>query len=116
MKYVVVLPCGCWLWVGARSRGGGKKGQRVWYGSFSFYCPQIKKRRTVRAHRFSSEVLGKKACPPGYDREHTCELSLCVNPGDIEIVPKVVNHERKIERHRARGPSPLELALEMFNA
>jgi hypothetical protein len=116
MSYVVPLPCGCWLWVGARSRGGGKNGQRVWYGSFRFKCPQTKKHRTVRAHRFASEVLGKKECPPGHDREHTCELSLCVHDDHIEIVTKAVNQERKVERRRARGPSVLERALEMFHA
>jgi len=68
MKYVVVLPCGCWLWTGARSRGGGKAGQRVWYGSFRFYCQARRKRITVRAHRFADEVLRKRPCPPGHDR------------------------------------------------
>lgn len=113
MRFVVVLPCGCWLWVGARSRG---KGNRLWYGSFSFWCPQLKKRRTVRAHRFSSEVLGKKHCPPGHDRDHNCELSLCVNPECIEVVPKAVNQERKVLRRRSRDVSALERALEMYNA
>lgn len=115
MKYVVVLPCGCWLWVGARSRGGNKKGQRVWYGSFSFYCPTLKKRRTVRAHRFSSEVLGREPCPPGHDRDHKCELSLCVNPECIEVVPKSVNQERKVERRRSREVNALDRALEMYD-
>jgi hypothetical protein len=116
MKYVVVLPCGCWLWAGARSRGGGKKGQRVWYGSFSYYCARLKKRVTVRAHRFSSEVLGKKDCPPGHDRDHKCELSLCVNPECIEIVPKAVNQERKVTRRRLRDVYAVDRALEMYDA
>lgn len=115
MRYVVVLPCGCWLWVGARSRGGGKKGQKVWYGSFSYHCARLKKRVTVRAHRFASEVLGKKHCPPGHDRDHKCELSLCVNPECIEVVPKAVNQERKVTRRRSRESNALERALEMFH-
>ncbi len=109
MRFVVVLPCGCWLWVGARSRGGGKKGQRVWYGSFRLG------KRTVRAHRFAAEVLGKQPCPPGHDRDHRCELSLCVNPDCIEVVTKVVNQERKVERRRSRETSALERALEMYD-
>lgn len=113
MKYVVVLPCGCWLWVGARSRG---KGNRLWYGSFSFYCPNLKKRRTVRAHRFSMEVLAGRDCPPGHDRDHVCELSLCVNPECIEIVSKVVNQERKVTRRRSREGSEIETALKMYDA
>lgn len=112
MKYVVVLPCGCWLWIGARSRG---KGNRLWYGSFSFYCPVLKKRRTVRAHRFSVEVLGKRECPPGHDRDHECELSLCVNPECIEIVSKVVNQVRKVTRRRGRDVNALNRALEMYD-
>ena len=116
MRYVVVLPCGCWLWVGARSRGGNKKGQKVWYGSFSLHNPETGKRWTVRAHRFATEVLGKMPCPPGHDRDHKCELSLCVNPGCIEVVPKVVNQERKVARRRSRDVSALERALEMYDA
>lgn len=115
MRYVVPLPCGCWLWVGARSRGGNKRGQRVWYGSFSFFCPVLKKRRTVRAHRFSSEVLGKQECPPGHDRDHKCELSLCVWTGCIEVVPKEVNQARKTERRRARVENIVDKALEMYH-
>lgn len=108
MRYVVVLPSGCWFWTGARSRGAGKKGQRVWYGSFHLG------KRVVRAHRFASEVLGKQECPPGHDRDHRCELSLCVNPGCIEVVLKRVNGERKVERRRSREVNGLERALEMF--
>ncbi len=113
MKYVVPLPCGCWLWVGARSRG---RGNRLWYGSFSFYCPQLKKRRTVRAHRFSSEVLGGQHCPPGHDRDHNCELSLCVNPGCIEVVPKTINQERKVSRRRGREVNIVDVALGLHDA
>jgi hypothetical protein len=113
MSYVVVLPSGCWYWCGARSRG---RGNRLWYGSFSFWCPRLRKRRTVRAHRFSSEVLGKKECPPGHDRDHQCEFSLCVNPECIEVVLKRVNGERKVERRRCRTVNGLERALEMFHA
>jgi len=113
MRYVVPLPCGCWLWVGARSRG---KGNRLWYGSFSFYCPVLKKRRTVRAHRFAAEVLGGKPCPPGHDRDHNCELSLCVNPDCIEVVLKTINQERKVSRRRAREVNLVDVAMEMFSA
>lgn len=107
MRYVVVLPCGCWLWVGARSRG---RGNRLWYGSFRLG------KRTVRAHRFAVEVLGKRACPPGHDRDHKCEFSLCVNPGCIEIVSKKVNQERKVDRRARRDVNALAMALEMYDA
>ena len=41
------LPNGCHFWTGARSRG---KGNTKWYGSFHL------NNKTVRAHRFASEV------------------------------------------------------------
>jgi hypothetical protein len=110
MGFVVVLPSGCWYWTGARSRGSGKRGQRVWYGSFRLG------HRTVRAHRFASEVLGKQECPEGHDRDHKCGFSLCVNPECIEVVLKKVNGERKVERRRSHSTNGLERALEMFNA
>lgn len=107
MKYVEVLPSGCWYWTGARSRG---KGNRKWYGSFRLG------RRTVRAHRFASEVLGGQECPEGHDRDHHCEFSLCVNPAHIEVVLKKVNHERKLERRSTRELCGLSKALALFRS
>lgn len=107
MRFVEVLPSGCWYWTGARSRG---KGNRKWYGSFRLG------RRTVRAHRFASEVLGGQECPPGHDRDHRCEFSLCVNPECIEVVPKQVNHERKVERRSTRELCGLRRALALFRS
>lgn len=97
MSFVEKLPSGCWFWAGARSRG---KGNRKWYGSFHLKIDG--KDRTVRAHRFSCEVLAKRPCPPEHHRDHTCEFSLCVNFDHIEIVHKTVNQERKMARRRAR--------------
>lgn len=86
--YVEILPNGCWFWTGARSKGRGNK---KWYGSFWIG------KRTVRAHRFSCDMVGK-ACPPGYHRDHTCVFSLCVNPFHIEIVTPGVNTELRDAR------------------
>ena len=91
MRYVDKLPCGCWFWTGARSRG---KGNKKWYGSFSVSG------RVVRAHRFSCDVIGKKPCPPGHHRDHTCEFSLCVNPDCFEVVTHEENQRRKVERRK----------------
>lgn len=96
-KYVIKLPNGCHFWAGARSRG---KGNRQWYGSFRLGS------RTVRAHRFACEAFGGRECPPEHDRDHLCEFSLCVNPDHIEVVPKVVNQSRKIERRAVRFGDP----------
>lgn len=87
MGYVDKLPGGCWYWTGARSRG---KGNRKWYGSFRLG------KRTVRAHRFASEVLGLQPCPPGHHRDHTCSFSMCVNPAHIEVVTHEENQRRKM--------------------
>ena len=95
LRYVQKLPNGCWFWTGARSRG---KGRRTWYGSFRIG------KRTVRAHRFSCEVLAKReSLPDGHDRDHTCEFSMCVNPDHLEYVTKQVNQERKHERRRYKA-------------
>lgn len=92
MRYVVKLPCGCWFWIGGRSKG---KGNRLPYGTFNVGG------RAVRAHRFSSEVLGGQTCPPGHHRDHTCCFSLCVNPDHIEVVTAEENQRRKIARRSA---------------
>lgn len=89
MKLVDKLPCGCWYWLGARSRG---KGNRKNYGTFKING------KPVRAHRFSSEVLAKDACPPGSHRDHTCGFSMCVNPDHIEVVSSEENQRRKMAR------------------
>jgi hypothetical protein len=91
MRYVEKLPCGCWFWTGARSRG---KGNKKWYGSFHVAGT------TVRAHHFSCDVIGKVTVPPGHHRDHTCQFSLCVNLDHIEIVTHAINQERKIARRR----------------
>jgi hypothetical protein len=95
MSFIDVLPCGCWFWTGARSRG---KGNRKWYGSF--WVPGV---GTVRAHRYSSEALNGDECPPGHHRDHTCEFSLCVNPDHVEVVTHAENERRKQERRRSRS-------------
>lgn len=92
------LPNGCWFWLGARSTGKDRKYSngrpRKPYGSFWY------KGRPVRAHRFAVECIGDppRECPAEHDRDHTCVFSLCVNPEHIEVVPKQLNHERKLER------------------
>ncbi|MFD1330729.1 hypothetical protein ACFQ4O_01810 [Methylopila musalis] len=97
MTYVDKLPCGCWFWTGARSRGAGN---RKWYGSFRTG------RQVVRAHRFAAEVIGGHApLRPGEHRDHTCVFSLCVNPEHIESVTREVNQSRKLAR---REGAPLQ--------
>jgi hypothetical protein len=89
IRLVDVLDCGCWYWLGARSRG---KGNRKYYGTFKVNG------QAVRAHRFSSEALGGKTCPSGCHRDHTCNFSMCVNPAHIEVVTPAENQKRKMAR------------------
>jgi hypothetical protein len=89
MALVDVLPCGCWDWTGARSRG---RGNRKWYGTFYY------RGRRIRAHRFSCDVLGKKTVPKGWHRDHTCHFSMCVNFDHLEPVPPATNQARKEAR------------------
>ena len=87
-RYVDRLPSGCHFWTGARSRG---KGNKKWYGSFRV------KGKTIRAHRFSAEAIGKMGpLPPGHHRDHTCRFSLCVNEAHIEYVTHEENQRRKM--------------------
>lgn len=91
MSYVDILPNECWFWAGGRSKGRGNK---KWYGSFWLDG------QTIRAHRFAHDEIGKKTCPSGYHRDHTCCFSLCVNPEHLEAVPHTVNQDRKMYRIR----------------
>ncbi len=105
LSFIDKLPNGCWFWTGARSRG---KGNKKWYGTFWVSSKKDKDGnvvipgRSVRAHRFASEVFGGKVCPPGHHRDHTCCFSLCVNDEHIEIVTHEENETRKKERKRGR--------------
>jgi hypothetical protein len=97
MTYVDKLPCGCWFYTGARSRGGGN---RKWYGTFWLPNPKPKGQR-VRAHRFSAVAIGgQRELEPGEHWDHTCVFSLCVHPDHTEIVTHEVNQERKVARKR----------------
>lgn len=89
MRLVDKLPCGCWYWLGARSRG---KGNRKWYGSFRVGG------QTVRAHRFALEAIGGQKIEAGQHRDHTCGFSMCVNPDHIEAVSPEENQRRKEAR------------------
>lgn len=94
MRLVDKLPCGCWFWLGSRSRGAGN---RKWYGTF--YVGG----RRLRALKFSCEAIGLKGpLPPGYERDHKCVFSLCVNPDCVEYVTRAENTRRRDSRRRER--------------
>ncbi len=96
MSKVDKLPNGCWFWTGGRSRG---KGNKKWYGSFWF------RGKTIRAHRFAADFIGKfEPLPRGKHRDHLCVFSMCVNPEHLEHTTSSENQERKIERAMFQGP------------
>lgn len=86
-------PGGCWLWTGANS------------GRSAPYPILRVEGRNVGAHRWSLENLGGKAPAPGDECEHTCNVSMCVNPAHLEWVTHLENERRKTARgRRPTGP------------
>ncbi len=80
MKFVYpVTESGCWLWTGAsRTRG---------YGTFHL------NRKNRPAHRISHEIF-KGPIPEGFDIDHLCKVTCCVNPDHIEAVTVHENVKR----------------------
>lgn len=93
MSYVVKHPCGCWFWIGGRSRG---KGNKAWYSSFWVDG------RTRRGHIVAAVMFGN-GHTSGHHEDHTCNFTLCVNPEHIETVTHAENQRRKIARQRERS-------------
>lgn len=70
---------GCWLWT-----GGGKPYPVFWFNG-----------RTVSGQVFAHDVLGGRYAPPGWHRDHICQVKCCVNPEHIEAVTPSTNEARK---------------------
>jgi hypothetical protein len=70
----------CWPWLGWKSKG---------YGGFWNH------NRSVRAHRFSYELL-REPIPEGLTLDHLCRNRACVNPAHLEPVTHRVNVLRGI--------------------
>lgn len=62
---VVVIPGGCWEWVGTINWAG--------YGRFEFNY------KMVSAHRFAYQTIVGKI-PEGLQIDHLCRNRACVNP------------------------------------
>jgi hypothetical protein len=78
---------GCWEWTAAIV--GPKPG----YGVIN--CRENKKTNLKLAHRLSYECANR-SIPEGYDIDHLCRNSRCVNPGHLEAVP----HRENLQRGR----------------
>jgi hypothetical protein len=67
---------GCWLWIGAKSKGHGYL--RMWDRALSRWG-------SVGAHRWSYErFVG--SIPQGMEVDHVCRRRACVNPAHLRIV------------------------------
>ena len=97
MKYVRVLPNGCWEWTGCRERGGygqfrvGKRMRKAhhvaWFLKYG-YWPDMK---TVETDHICHDP---KICTLG----GKCPHRRCVNPDHLKLVPKYTGGNRSTER------------------
>ncbi len=86
------------MWTGGKSRGGNRGSEKAWYATFN---PGGEVKGGVRGHVFSAWVHGiipTLHVPEGMNLDHTCVRSMCVNPDHLELVPKLVNQQRKYGR------------------
>lgn len=84
---------GCRLWTGKTSkrRNSGLDGR---------ITMRINGRHvSKRAHRVSYEVF-KGPIPDGYDVDHCCVNTLCIEPTHLDAVTPLVNQQRKASRRR----------------
>lgn len=82
----------CWLGKRAKRRGGAFDGRlNLW----------IRGRSVMRrAHRVSYEEF-RGPIPEGFEVDHTCCNTLCINPAHLEAVPGSVNLARRDQRRKA---------------
>lgn len=77
---------GCWEWTAGTNRPRGRVGC---YGMF-FEIAARKTAKQVTAHRFAyQQFVGP--IPVGYEIDHLCKNTLCVNPAHLEAVTHQVN-------------------------
>lgn len=87
LPLIVVVPTGCWIWTGSLSGSGYPR----WWTKDKDYgrC----------AHRVIWELFNGPV-PEGFELDHLCRVTVCVNPGHLEPVPASVNKHR---RNQANG-------------
>jgi hypothetical protein len=89
-SYKRVNEKGCWIWSGTTSNGYG----RLYVGP-----------KTEFAHRWSHEnFIGP--IPPGYQVDHKCRETLCVNPDHLEAVSPSENLKRRRPHTNKKDPAP----------
>ena len=93
---VTILPDGCWQWGGAT---WGLPGYP--YGQL-----RVGKSR-IGAHRYAYLVV-RGEIPQGFEPDHLCRNTLCVNPWHLEIVTHRENAWRRSTTYTTR-PNPEEI-------
>ena len=96
------VPGPCRLWDGARSKGGGRPNSGP-YGSV--VIPGI--RGGVRVHvaaAWAGGLIPTPRVPKGFNLDHRCERTLCIEERHFELVPAKVNQAlRWSRRGKGRG-------------
>lgn len=78
----------CWNWMGAKVPLG--------------YGKVMRDGRLQYVHRVSYELAGG-VIPPGYEIDHLCKNTSCLNPEHLEAVTPQTNRERRV--HTVQGKS-----------
>lgn len=91
LSRVVVDADGCWLWNGVRLPKG--------YGVLG--CGKDRAREGL-AHRWAYRLF-VGPIPDGFEVDHLCGVTSCVNPSHLEAVPGHENARRAALRHH--GPT-----------
>lgn len=78
----------CWVWIGVQHHKG--------YGRITMRVPEKKYPVPFYAHRVAYEELTGKNIPPGFQLDHTCRYTACINPAHLEPVPAITNRERQM--------------------
>lgn len=104
----VMMLAGCWLWCGAKTRGG--------YGHFRRKIDGVWK--MYKAHRYSYEMhIG--SIPENQLVCHSCDNPECVNPGHLYVGSDKQNTQDMMKKGRwkmIRNPKHRLLDLEIARA
>ena len=88
---------GCWDWIAARDKRASTP-----YGKITVWCKKLCRKLKRQAHIVSYETfIGP--IPEGYEIDHTCRNTFCINPNHLEAVPPAMNKERRIFKRTARS-------------
>jgi len=88
LEFIDDQSAGCWLWHGATNKRG--YGFLVWCDKFAY------------AHRVSYEIF-VGPIPAGFQVDHLCRVTNCVNPFHLEAVTQTENARRTRQTHCKYG-------------